>query len=71
MYTLKFKSLVIIALMLLPSLCFGESRIVPILQFIDENYKMKKDIKANVLLTQQKPDQGTKIIEMKLLPPGF
>jgi len=41
------------------------SRVIPILQSIDYNYKIKTDAKAIVMLTQQKPDQGTKVIEMK------
>ena len=62
---MKFKTLSALALLMLPAICFAGSKVVPILQFIDENYKMKTDIKADVLLTQQKPDQGTKVIEMK------
>jgi len=42
----------------------AESRVVPILKAIDENYKMKKDIRAEVTLTQQRAGQGTKIIDM-------
>lgn len=40
------------------------SRVIPILQSIDANYKIKTDVKANVMLTQQKPEQGTKVIDM-------
>ena len=43
----------------------AESRVVPILRAIDANYKMKKDITADVTLTQQRAGQGTKIIDMK------
>ena len=42
----------------------AESRVMPILKAIDENYKMKKDIRADVTLTQQRAGQGTKIIDM-------
>jgi len=42
----------------------AESRVVPILKAIDANYKMKKDMRADVTLTQQKAGQGTKIIDM-------
>ncbi|HRY29067.1 MAG TPA: outer membrane lipoprotein-sorting protein [Elusimicrobiota bacterium] len=42
----------------------AEGRIVPILQAIDESYKLKNDVTAQVMLTQQKPEQGTKVIEM-------
>jgi len=50
---------------LLPLTAFSGSRVIPILQSIDYNYKIKTDAKAIVMLTQQKPDQGTKVIEMK------
>ena len=43
---------------------FAESRVAPILRAIDANYKMKKDVEAEVTLTQQKAGQGTKIITM-------
>ncbi len=49
----------------LPFSAYADSRIVPILQSIDYNYKIKTNAKAIVMLTQQKPDQGTKVIEMK------
>lgn len=42
----------------------AESRVMPILTAIDEIYKMTTDAKANVVMTQAKPDQGTKVIEM-------
>ncbi|MDP2866083.1 MAG: outer membrane lipoprotein-sorting protein [Elusimicrobiota bacterium] len=42
----------------------AESRVVPILKAIDANYKMKKDLRADVTLTQQRAGQGTKIIDM-------
>jgi Outer membrane lipoprotein-sorting protein len=48
----------------LPLSAFAESRVIPILQSIDYNYKIKTDAKAEVMLTQQKPDQGTKVINM-------
>ena len=38
---------------------------MPILESIDKNYHLKTDASAYVMLTQQKPDQGTKVIEMK------
>ena len=52
-------------LALLPAgkLC-AESRVTPILKAIDANYKMKKDVRADVTLTQQRAGQGTKIIDM-------
>ena len=43
---------------------FAEGRVAPVLEAIDEIYKMKTDARANVMLTQQKPEQGTKVIEM-------
>jgi len=46
-----------------PGFC-AESRVVPILKAIDANYKMKKDVRAEVTLTQQRAEQGTKIMEM-------
>lgn len=52
-----------LALPAVPGPC-AESRVAPILRAIDENYKMKKDIRADVTLTQQKAGQGTKIIDM-------
>lgn len=42
----------------------AESRVVPVLKAIDANYKMKKDLRADVTLTQQRAGQGTKIIDM-------
>jgi outer membrane lipoprotein-sorting protein len=47
----------------LPGFC-AESRVVPVLKAIDANYKMKKDMRAEVTMTQQKAGQGTKIINM-------
>lgn len=48
--------------------CAGQvraaSRVTPILRAIDDNYKLKKDVRAEVTLTQQKVGQGTKIIDM-------
>ena len=40
------------------------SRVTPILKAIDANYKLKKDVRADVTLTQQRAGQGTKIINM-------
>lgn len=42
----------------------ADSRVTPILKAIDANYKMKKDLRADVTLTQQRAGQGTKIIDM-------
>lgn len=42
----------------------AESRVAPILKAIDANYRLKRDIRAEVTLTQQKAGQGTKIIRM-------
>ncbi len=42
----------------------ADSRVTPILKAIDSNYRLKRDIRADVTLTQQKAGQGTKIIEM-------
>jgi len=61
---LKRKIIILLFGIIFPVLVFADSRVVPILKSIDENYKMKTDARANVLLTQQKPDQGTKVIEM-------
>ena len=46
-----------------PGYC-AQSRVIPILDAIDANYKMKKDVSAKVSLTQQRAEQGTKIIDM-------
>ncbi|HNW45401.1 MAG TPA: outer membrane lipoprotein-sorting protein [Elusimicrobiales bacterium] len=48
---------------LAPGFCAG-GRVMPVLKAIDENYKMKKDVRADVTLTQQRVGQGTKIIDM-------
>src|SRR3989339_1560879 len=62
---LKSVLAVIIALSPLASTAFcAESRVVKILKAIDANYKLKKDVRANVTLTQQRASQGTKIIDM-------
>lgn len=60
------KLLLLSLLVILPAarLCAAESRVIPILKAIDANYKMKKDLRADVTLTQQKAGQGTKIIDM-------
>ena len=42
----------------------AESRVSAVLKAIDDNYKMKKDMRADVTLTQQKAGQGTKIMDM-------
>ena len=47
-----------------PPAAAAESRVVPILRAIDANYKLRKDVRADVTLTQQRAGQGTKIIEM-------
>ena len=46
-----------------PGFCAG-SKVQAVLQAIDANYKMKKDVRADVTLTQQRAGQGTKIIDM-------
>jgi len=48
----------------LVSPAFAGSRVSAILKNIDANYKLKKDVRAAVSLTQQKPEQGTKLIDM-------
>jgi outer membrane lipoprotein-sorting protein len=60
------KLLLLSILFLLPAvrLCAAGGRVTPILRAIDANYKMKKDIRADVTLTQQRAGQGTKIIDM-------
>ncbi|MBU2574432.1 MAG: outer membrane lipoprotein-sorting protein [Elusimicrobia bacterium] len=55
---------IVIALGLFAAQGVCAGRGVPILKAIDANYKMKKDIRAAVTLTQQKAGQGTKIIDM-------
>lgn len=60
------KTLLAISILLLNAaagLCAG-SRVTPILKAIDENYKLKKDVRAGVTLTQQRAGEGTKIIDM-------
>lgn len=54
----------LVSTVLLPASLSAESRIVSILEAVDEIYKIKTDARATVMLTQQKPDQGTKVIEM-------
>jgi outer membrane lipoprotein-sorting protein len=60
------KTITLAALFFLPlaGQALAESRVMPVLKAIDENYKMKKDVRADVTLTQQRAEQGTKIIEM-------
>lgn len=54
---------ILLTLLFSGRLC-AESRVIPILKAIDATYKLKKDLKADVLLTQQRAGQGTKIIDM-------
>ncbi len=61
---MKRKIIILLCLVMFPLSVFAESRIEKILAAIDEIYKIKTDAKADVFLTQQKPEQGTKIIEM-------
>jgi len=57
--------LLLCAFLLFPSAARAAgSRVTPILRAIDANYKMKKDVRAEVTLTQQRAGQGTKIIDM-------
>ena len=51
-------------LFFVPAVLCAQGRIEPILKGIDGNYKLKNDVRADVRLTQQKPEQGTKVIEM-------
>ena len=62
----KISLAIIIALasFAVPRPASAESRVIPILKAIDDNYKMKKDVRADVTLTQQRAGQGTKIIDM-------
>jgi outer membrane lipoprotein-sorting protein len=60
----KFILLAFIPLISLAGRVCAESRVTSILKAIDANYKMKKDVRAEVTLTQQRAGQGTKIIEM-------
>jgi len=54
----------LIALFPLAGRVCAESRVIPVLRAIDGNYKMKKDVRADVTLTQQRAGQGIKIIDM-------
>ncbi|MBI4396108.1 MAG: outer membrane lipoprotein-sorting protein [Elusimicrobia bacterium] len=56
--------LIALLLFLFPAAALAESRVLSILQAIDDNYKLKSDVRADVALTQQKPEQGTKVIGM-------
>jgi hypothetical protein len=60
------KTILAVLVTLLPAgrVCAAESRVAPILKAIDANYKMKNDVRADVTLTQQRVEQGTKIIDM-------
>lgn len=60
----KLVLLALIPLAFLAGPVCAESRVTPILRAIDANYKMKKDVRAAVTLTQQRAAQGTKIIDM-------
>jgi len=60
---MKLLLLTALALLPLPARA-ADSRVAPILKAIDANYKMKKDLRADVTLTQQRAGQGTKIIDM-------
>lgn len=60
----RLLSIVCLFILLLPLPVFAESRVTEILKSIDAIYKIKSDAKANVLITQQKPEQGTKVMEM-------
>jgi len=53
----------LITLVLAGRVC-AESRVVSVLRAIDLNYRMKKDVRAEVTLTQQRTEQGTKIMNM-------
>jgi len=61
---LKRLAILFFAVLALAGPAAAESRINSILQAIDEIYKIKTDAKANVIITQQKVNQGTKVIEM-------
>ena len=56
--------LIISILLLLPLSVKAESRVKAILAAIDEIYKVKTDVRASVLLTRQKIEQGTKLTDM-------
>jgi len=57
--------MLLLMLCLAPGIAGAESRVMQILGAIDTNYRIKRDIKADVLITQQKVDQGTKVIDMQ------
>lgn len=61
---LKRILIIVLAICLVSSLVYAESRISNILQAIDGIYKIKTDANAQVTVTQQKNEQGTKVIEM-------
>jgi len=61
---LKKNIFILFVILVFPMMVFAESRVIPILESIDKNYKIKTDANANVVMTQQKKDEGTKIIEM-------
>jgi outer membrane lipoprotein-sorting protein len=58
------KNLALLLLLCLPLPAAAESRVSKALKTIDANYRLKKDIRADVTLTQQRAEQGTKIIDM-------
>ena len=41
-----------------------------IIDYIDTNYELRSDMTAQARITTKDPDQGTKVIESVLLPPG-
>ncbi len=59
------RKIALLFLLCLPAALPAESRIERILASIDRNYKMKSDASADVVMTQQKAEEGTKIFEMK------
>ena len=61
---MKKLMLSIFTIFLLNSIAYCDSKIMPILKTIEKSYEWKTDGRANVVLTQQKVGQGTKIIEM-------
>ncbi|MDD5687903.1 MAG: outer membrane lipoprotein-sorting protein [Elusimicrobia bacterium] len=61
---MKRNIIITFLVLMLSTMVSAESRIMPILISIDSNYKIKTDASANVVMTQQKAEEGTKIIEM-------
>lgn len=56
---------VLVCLWVMPVPAAAASRVSAILAAIDQNYRVQRDMKADVLITQQKVDQGTKVIDMQ------